>query len=99
MSALWQIVPGQQLAARGWDDEYVLYNNLAGDTHLLDGDSMAVLAFLQSTPVDLDALVGAFAAGITPDDAAALPETMSTLLDQLRKLHLVELTGTLAVPC
>jgi PqqD family protein of HPr-rel-A system len=53
----WRIAPGQQLAARGWNDEFVLYNNLSGDTHLLDGDSMALLAHLQTGPASLAALV------------------------------------------
>jgi PqqD family protein of HPr-rel-A system len=86
----WRIAPGQQLAARGWNDEFVLYNNLSGDTHLLDGDSMALLAHLQAGPASLAALVAAFAGDIDPDDAAALPETIATMLDQLAGLYLVE---------
>jgi PqqD family protein of HPr-rel-A system len=95
----WRIAPGQQLAARGWNDEFVLYNNLSGDTHLLDGDSMALLAHLQTGPASLAALVAAFAGDIDPDDAAALPETIATMLDQLAGLYLVEpLVEPLIVP-
>jgi PqqD family protein of HPr-rel-A system len=86
----WRIAPGQQLAARGWNDEFVLYNNLSGDTHLLDGDSMALLANLQTGPASLAALVATFAGDIDPDDAAALPDTIATMLDQLAGLYLVE---------
>ena len=99
MSVLWQVVPGQHLAAREWDDEFVLYNNLSGDTHLLDGDSMALLTHLQSAPADIAALVAAFAASVEQEDVTALPDTMATLLDQLKKLYLVELTDPAAVPC
>lgn len=90
MSELWQIAPGQQLAAWGWDDEFVLYNNLSGDTHLLDADSMALLASLQSAPASIDALVAQLSDGVEPDDLAALPDTMATLLAQLKKLYLVQ---------
>ena len=90
MPGFWRIGPGQQLAARGWNDEFVLYNNLSGDTHLLDGDSMALLTHLQAGPASLAALVATFADGIDPDDAAALPETIATMLDQLAGLYLIE---------
>jgi len=93
---LWCIAPGQLLAARGWNDEFVLYNDLSGDTHLLDGDSMALLVHLQQAPASLDALVATFADGIDPDDAAALPETMATLLAQLKGLYLID---SLVAPC
>ena len=99
MPDLWQIVPGQQLATRGWDDEFVLYNNLSGDTHLLDGDSMALLTHLQRAPASLAALVATFSDGLEPDDVTALPDTIATLLDQLGKFYLVEPFPAAALPC
>lgn len=86
---LWRLASGQHLASWGWDDEFVVYNNLSGDTHLLDGDSMALLEQLRSAPASIDALVAAFVASVNPDDAAALPETILSMLGQLNKLHLV----------
>lgn len=96
MSQLWQVAPGQQLASWGWDEEFVLYNNLSGDTHLLDADSVELLALLQHAPASIDALAAQLTDGVAPDDAAALPDTLATLLAQLKKLYLVELSGT---PC
>jgi PqqD family protein of HPr-rel-A system len=90
VSAVWRVAPGQQLATWGWEDEFVLYNNLSGDTHLFGGDSMAVLAHLQHIPATLDALVSAFSGDLDPDDAAALPETLTALLANLQNLFLVE---------
>jgi len=89
VSVLWSLAPGQQLASWGWDDEFVVYNNLSGDTHLLDADSMALLAHLQHTPSSIDTLVDTFADGVEPEDAVALPDTMATLLALLKKLNLV----------
>lgn len=91
MPAVWRIAPGQQLATWGWNDEFVVYNNLSGDTHLFGGDAVAVLEHLQHAPATLDGLVAAFSDGIDPDDAAALPETMTQLLANLQNLFLVEL--------
>lgn len=90
MSELWQVAPGQQLASWGWDDEFVLYNNLSGDTHLLDADSVELLTLLQGAPASIDALVAQLTCSVAPDDAAALPDTLATLLAQLKKLYLVE---------
>lgn len=89
MQDLWRLAPGQQLASWGWDDEFVVYNNLSGDTHLLDGDSMALLAHLQAAPASIDALVATFVASVDSDDAPALPETILSMLRQLSKLYLV----------
>lgn len=96
MSQLWQIAAGQQLAAWGWEDEFVVYNNLSGDTHLLDADSMDLLLQLQRAPASIPDLVAAFSDGMEPDDVTALPDTVAMLLEQLNKLYLVESS---ARPC
>jgi hypothetical protein len=41
---MWRVVPGQSLAFKEWDGEAVLYNDLSGNTHLLDGAAVEVLA-------------------------------------------------------
>lgn len=100
MSVVWCIAPGQQLAAWGWDDEFVLYNNLSGDTHLFGEDSIAVLNRLQQSPASFDTLVTVFSEDLDPDDAAALPDTMTALLANLHNLFLVEpCSATPAASC
>lgn len=89
MQDLWCLAPGQQLASWGWDDEFVVYNNLSGDTHLLDADSMALLEQLRIAPATIDGLVATFVATVDPDDALVLPETILSMLGQLNKLYLV----------
>lgn len=44
----WRLVPGQLLRARQWDGEFVLYNDLSGDTHLIDAAAMDFLLQLQA---------------------------------------------------
>lgn len=90
MSVLWSIAPGQQLAAWGWDDEFVLYNNLSGDTHLLDGNSVALLAQLQQAAATVPTLVAAFSDGADPEEAAALSLTVAEMLSSLQNLFLIE---------
>jgi len=86
----WRVTPGQHLAHRGWQDEFVLYNNLTGDTHLIDGDSLALLMQLRDGPADIAGLAAALGAELPPDDRAALPDTLHAMLDSLQHLFLAE---------
>jgi PqqD family protein of HPr-rel-A system len=78
----WRVIPGQLLACRGWIDEYVLYNDLSGDTHLLGADAVQVLAALKQAPASEQAL----AASLGAADALAV----AALLADLNALYLVE---------
>jgi PqqD family protein of HPr-rel-A system len=82
---MWRLMPGQRLRSRSWDGEqFVLYNNLSGDTHLLDAASVEVLDLLQRGAADTAAL----AAALQLDDGA-LPQ-LEALLADLHSLDLVE---------
>ncbi|QOL50966.1 HPr-rel-A system PqqD family peptide chaperone [Massilia litorea] len=88
-SPTWRLVSGQRLRYRCWDGECVLYNDLSGDTHLLDEFALALLAQLQAAPQAVVQLAAAF--GLDPDadahDGAAM---LHDVLDDLAALHLVE---------
>jgi PqqD family protein of HPr-rel-A system len=63
--------PGQGLAHREWDEEYLVYNDLSGDCHLLDAGGFAVLQLLQRLPhATIDAIAAALAAQFDDVDAA-----------------------------
>lgn len=80
----WQLVPGQLLRHVAWGDEAVLYNELSGDTHLVDADVIAVLLALRGGPASVPELC----ARLDGDaDAAA---GVRTVLAGLRPLALVE---------
>lgn len=86
---MWRVVPGQLLVSREWDDEAVLYNDLSGSTHLLDGATLDLLHALRSAPADAATLAlrlaDQFDAG--DDDLSALIDDM---LASLARLDLVE---------
>lgn len=44
----WRLTPGQLLRARQWDGEFVVYNDLSGDTHLIGAAAMDFLLQLQA---------------------------------------------------
>jgi PqqD family protein of HPr-rel-A system len=78
---VWRLTPGQALLRYGWDGEYVLYNDLSGDTHLLTATACTLLERLQAAPASHGAL--ALACAI---DAG----TAESLLIDLEQLSLVE---------
>jgi PqqD family protein of HPr-rel-A system len=82
---MWQVTPGQSLAHRGWDDEFVIYNDLSGDTHLIGGDALAVLLCLQEGARDEAALHAAL-----DPDAPDGDDTLAVLLTELSALALIE---------
>ncbi|KQV79051.1 hypothetical protein ASD15_20510 [Massilia sp. Root351] len=87
---MWRLMAGQRLRSRSWDgEEFVLYNNLSGDTHLLDAASIEVLNALQRGAAGTAVLADALQLDST--ELAQLEE----LLDELRALNLVEASGTL----
>lgn len=67
---------------RQWDDEFVVFNNLSGDCHLLDADGFDVLICLQNSasPIDTSVLANHFdAAGA--DEVDALQQVLAGLAD------------------
>jgi len=90
-SPTWRLVPGQRLQYRCWEGECVLYNDLSGDTHLLDEFALALLEELQAAPRPVAELAAIYELAPNPavegDDGAAL---LATVLDDLAALQLVE---------
>lgn len=76
---MWKLIEGQTLEHRGWDGEFVVYNDLSGDTHLFGVDAMHLLLHLRTGPADEDGL--ATALGIDAGDMQALSLTLSELQD------------------
>jgi PqqD family protein of HPr-rel-A system len=88
---MWQVVPGQSLAFREWEGEAVLYNDLSGSTHLLDGAAVDLLYALRERPADNAALASQLADrfGAGAADAGFLAE-IDEMLAALARLDLVE---------
>lgn len=86
---MWHVVPGQSLAFREWDGVAVLYNDLSGNTHLLDGAAIEVLEALRPAPATAAMLASALADRIECD-ADELTTLIDELLAGLAGLDLVE---------
>lgn len=88
----WRVLPGQALQHRAWDDEYVVFNNLSGDTHLLDGGAMQLLLAVAATPGDTASLAAHLHAALGLDEHEI--DEIPAMLEELRALALIE-----AAPC
>jgi PqqD family protein of HPr-rel-A system len=75
---MWRLVPGQSLRFRQFDDEFVVYNDLSGDTHLLGDSAAHLLSVLQQGPAASAALLDSLAAA------------HGAVLNQLSSLFLIE---------
>ncbi|WP_296951487.1 HPr-rel-A system PqqD family peptide chaperone [uncultured Massilia sp.] len=89
----WCLRPGQALQYRQWDDgqgddEYVLYNDLSGDTHLLGGPAIEILLALARGPATRAALVALLQAEFDIDPDEVRFET-GELLQLLQRLWLI----------
>jgi PqqD family protein of HPr-rel-A system len=88
---MWRLRPGQRLRSRSWDGEdFVLYNNLSGDTHLLDAAAIEILSVLRRGAATTAGLAAALQLG---DGAPGEPEQLAeleALLGQLRAMALVD---------
>jgi PqqD family protein of HPr-rel-A system len=84
----WRAIPGQALRHREWDDEFVVYNNLSGDTHLLDGSAMLLLRAVAAEPGNAAALAERLrgALGLDQQEIDEIP----AMLDELAALALIE---------
>ncbi len=83
-------MPEAALKWRSWNDEFVVYNDLTGDTHRLDAVAARVLQELSRHPATLDEVVSRLSAdlGVEPDDE--LRTWAATALNLFRRLDLVE---------
>lgn len=88
-SETWCLRPGQTLQYRHWDDEYVLYNDLSGDTHLLGDAAIELLLVLQAGPASRQALAAVLEAQFDIDPLELDLET-GELLRHLQHLYFIE---------
>jgi PqqD family protein of HPr-rel-A system len=86
------VVPGSSFRWRHWDDEFVLYHEQSGDTHLLNPLAARALEFLNRTPLSADDLAGRLAAAFELDAVPKLDlaSAVTQLLARFSDLGLIE---------
>lgn len=89
---IWRIAPGQSLRHRNWLGEVVLYNDLSGDTHLLDESALHLLQVLQGGPAEERALATSVRAMFEGEDGEVDDASVAQMLAELAALALIEPT-------
>lgn len=90
---MWRIIPGQELHYREWDEEFVLFNDLSGDTHLLGISAIQLLQVLQQSAAGDDALTDSLCASLEIERDGEVEDQVRQLLNDLQSLHLVEMVS------
>lgn len=86
---VWFLQPKQTLQYRHWDDEYVLYNDLSGNTHLLDEAAIVILDALRQKAATRGVLVSLLQREF--DAAAAdIEADIDELLSRMQRLVLID---------
>lgn len=90
-SMKWRLISDQTLHLCGWDDEFVVYNNLSGDTHLLGSAAAQILLKLQHAPSDAIHLAQSLTSSLEVEvmDESLAPQLTNILAD-LNALALIE---------
>lgn len=87
---MWRVTPGQALRLRQFDDGCVLYNDLAGDTHLLDDSAIEILSMLQRGPASTAQLCQGLAELMACPRDPTFEAGVDALLAQLSTFFLIE---------
>ena len=86
---MWQLKAGQAFTFRQYDDEFVLYNNLSGATHLLADGAVHLLSVLQLGPQSGEDLCAALARALDCPADAQFARQSAAIIDQLAALALI----------
>jgi PqqD family protein of HPr-rel-A system len=88
----WRLMSDQALQLRFWDDEFLVYNSLSGDTHLLGSTAAQILLKLQQAPSNTTALTASLAPLLHAEMDDELVFQIEHILADLGTLALIERT-------
>ena len=86
----WRLTVAEPFPLRCWEGDYVVYNSLSGDTHLLDIVSGHVLTRILESPARASELRSRVAAFLEVPNDAAVDVQVKEILDALDDLGLIE---------
>ena len=88
----WRLISDQALHFRSWEDEFVVYNSLSGDTHLLGSTAARILLKLQQAPSNSTTLAESLAPPLHAERDEEFAAQVEHILADLDTLALIERT-------
>ena len=86
----WRAPAASSLQYRSWDDEFIVYNSLSGDTHLLNADAGQILLAVCGTPMDIPTLAALLAQSCQVEPEEEFHLQIERMLVELQALSLIE---------
>ena len=84
------MLPAPPLSWRAWDHEIVVYNDVSGDTHLLDPLASEAFEALCEAPASLTELTDRVASSVGVDRTAELDDAVASIIRRFRSFGLIE---------
>jgi PqqD family protein of HPr-rel-A system len=89
----WRMRSDRALHFRSWGDEFIVYNSLSGDTHLLGSVAAQILLRLQQAPSDFMSLAESLTSLLqTEMMGEQLEPQLVNILEDLNAIALIERT-------
>ena len=88
--ANWRLAEGCRLHWKVWDDEFAIFDEGSGDTHLLDPLAAEVLKVLEESPGEISGLARRIVARLDLAPDSDLTERVRELVERFVALGLVE---------
>lgn len=86
----WRIYPDRQLQFRSWANEFVVYDDCSGDTHMLSPVGAMTLICLQQGPATVMELAGRVASSLEMNVDNEFIQAIELILTDFNRLELVE---------
>jgi PqqD family protein of HPr-rel-A system len=86
----WTLTSGCTLHWRDWGEEYIVFNDGPGDTHLLDPVSAEILKSLERDAHSIESLISRCGDVLSADIGRSPTAVVSDVLRQLHALGLIE---------
>lgn len=74
-----------------WDGESVVYNNMSGETHLLEQNSAELLLSIQEQPLSYSSLLNRLTTDSSDTSREEIANHLDNTLTHFQKLNLVDL--------
>lgn len=78
-----------QDSIRDWPDGTVVYNQLSGQTHVLNPLAASALELIDAAPISTEQLLASLTPIYADADASALREELDALLQEMSRLGLI----------